>query len=380
MNRRSALRAALVGLPLLALLFYAALNWYTVEEETIWVDAGDAAREDPYLAFTRLLDRLGARAVRARVPSALESLPPRGTLLLASRRLAYMTPERVSRIGSWVDRGGALVLEAEPEGIDDPLLHALGVQRVFPDPDETGRRKGTDARAYAGASAVLPIDWPQFGKTLRARLGTAYGGLRDARVRSDTRELRQGDRVVAMTFASGEGRVTVLPTFAFLRNVQVGEVDHAELGWRLASAQSPAVLYLRMQSPPLLEWVRRDAWPVALAGALLLLLWLARIIPRFGPLEPDPPPARRSLLEHIVASGRFLWARGAGTYLLEAVRERASRAARRRGIPAQPGAARPPAARLDATSFTATVASLQKLEERLARRDATTESRKEGRT
>ena len=32
--------------------------------------------------------------------------------------------------------------------------------------------------------------------------------------------------------------MTVMPSLGFLRNNQVGELDHAELGWRLASLQS----------------------------------------------------------------------------------------------------------------------------------------------
>jgi hypothetical protein len=374
MNRKLALRAALVGLPLVAALLYAALNWYTLEDETIRVRAGELAREDPYLAYGRLLDRMGARTQRAQVPSVLDELPPKSTLVFAARRLAYMTPGRVSRIRDWVDRGGSLVLEYEREAIDDPLLEAFGVKRVYPERDDAKNAQKAAPRDFTGANAVTQIDWPELGKPLRARLGTRWGELRDQRVRSDVREVRQGSRLIALSFDSGAGRVTALPTLAFLRNDNIGDYDHAELGWRLAAMRSPVVLYLRMQSPPLLEWVRRDAWPVILAAALLLLLWLARIIPRFGPLQPEAAPARRSLIEHVVASGRFLWSRGAGPHLVEAVRERALRAARRRGI--SPNALPKEAtasvhARIDPASFTERVAALQKLEERLAQRGKT---------
>jgi hypothetical protein len=374
MSRKLALRAALVGLPLVAFLLYAALNWYTIEDETIRVRAGELAREDPYLAYGRLLDRMGIPAKRAQVASVLDQLPPKGTLVLAARRLAYMTPARVNRIRDWVDRGGSLVLEHEREAIDDPLLEAFGVKRVYPDPDDAKDGKKPAPRDFAAGNAMAEFDWPEFGKRLRARLGTRAGELRDLRVRSNVRELRQGTRLIALAFDSGEGRVTVLPTLSFLRNDNIGDYDHAELGWRLASMRSPVVLYLRMQSPPFMEWARRDAWPVILAAGLLLLLWLGRIIPRFGPLEADPAPARRSLIEHVVASGRFLWSRGAGAHLLEAVRERALRAARRRGISpnALPGEATAGVpARIDPASFTGRVAALQKLEERLAQRGRT---------
>ena len=374
MNRKLAIRAALLGLPLVAALLYVALNWYTLEDETIRVRAGELAREDPYLAYGRLLERMGARAQRAQVPSALDELPRKATLVFAARRLAYMTPDRVNRIRDWVDRGGSLVLEHEPEAIDDPLLDAFGVKRVYPERDEADGARKAAPRDFTAVNAVAEVDWPEFGRRLRARLGTRVGGLRDLRVRSDVREVRQGTRLIALSFVSGEGRVTVLPTLGFLRNDNIGDYDHAELGWKLASLRSPVVLYLRMQSPPFLEWVRRDAWPVVLAAVLLLLLWLARIIPRFGPLEPAEAPARRSLIEHVVASGRFLWSRGAGAHLAEAVRERALRAARRRGIspnalPKEATAGAP--ARMDPASFTQRVAALQKLEERIAQRGRT---------
>jgi hypothetical protein len=380
MNRRSSARIALLVLPLVALLLYAALNWYTIVEEETWVGSSDAAKENPYLAYGRLLERMGVRAVVARTPAALDSLPERGTLVIGDRRLAYMTPDRVRRMRAWVERGGSLVLDVEGEGIDDPLLEAFGVQRVFPERDPRDPKK--NAERFAGVGAVLAFDWPWLGMPMKARLGRPVE-LRDTRVHTQVDELRQGTRLIGTSFPAGEGRFTAMPTIDFLLNGQIGQYDHAQLGWRLASIQSPAVLYLRMTSPPLLEWAQRDAWPVIVAAALLLVLWLARIIPRFGPLEPDAPPNRRSLLEHVVASGRFLWSRGAAAALVEAVRERASRAARRRGLSAQSIGARVPAiatARLDAAAFTSRIASLQKLEEQLARREVPQGFRRKGRT
>ena len=128
MNRKLALRAALVGLPLVAALLYIALNWYTLEDETIRVGAGELAREDPYLAYGRLLDRMGARTERAQVPSVLDALPPKSTLVFGARRLAYMTPSRVNRIRDWVDRGGSLGMPARRSS-HSPESRAAGFHR-----------------------------------------------------------------------------------------------------------------------------------------------------------------------------------------------------------------------------------------------------------
>jgi len=379
MKRKTAIRAALIALPLTAFLLYAALNWYTIEDQEIRIGASEAARQDRYLAYARLLERMGASVRSAAGPSDLEKMPANATLLLANRRLAYMTPQRVRAILEWVDRGGSLVVEAELEEIDDPLLDGLGIARIYPERLKDASPKNMDPRAYTGASAPITIDWPQFGKPLKAQLGTAFGELRDMRVRSDVNELRQGERLVALSFPSGKGRVTVLPRTSFLLNTLIGNYDHAELGWQLVAAQPSVMLFLRMRSPPFLDWLWRDAWPVVAAAALLLVLWLARIIPRFGPLAPDAPPVRRSLVEHVVASGRFLGSRGAGNGLVEAVRERVARTARRRGISTQPIGARAPApaaARLDAAAFTQRIASLQKTEEGLATRESPERTRK----
>jgi hypothetical protein len=375
MTRSTAWKTALVAAPLLAFAAYAALNWFRLEEEPTYSGLGREAREDPYLAYGRLLERMGKPPRLLASPSELESLPHGGTLVIAARRLAYMTPERVRRVAAWVDAGGHLVAEWERNRTDDPLVDAFGVERVFPPPD--GSRpafvpRDFDPGEYATPGQhIVTIDWPWLGGTLRARAGIGSGELLDRRERDGVDQVQQGKRTVAMSFAQGKGRVTLLPSLRFMRNGNIADLDHAELAWRLSSERGPILLYVRLQSAGLLDWIQRDAWPAFAAGALLLALWLLRIIPRFGPLEPDAPAPRRSLLEHLAASGRFLWSRGASAALLDAVRERASRNARRHGISTQSIGAQAPGgvvAPLDAAAFTNRIAALQKLEQELAPR------------
>jgi hypothetical protein len=58
---------------------------------------------------------------------------------------------------------------------------------------------------------------------------------------------------------------------------------------------------------------------------VLLALWLWSIIPRFGPVAPDQPPARRRLLDHLRASGRYFWVKGLRSRLVVAARDAALR-------------------------------------------------------
>ena len=58
-----------------------------------------------------------------------------------------------------------------------------------------------------------------------------------------------------------------------------------------------------------------------IAAAVLLGLWLWRIVPRFGSTLPEAPPARRELREHLAAIGPHQWRSGALAALLSPARE-----------------------------------------------------------
>lgn len=366
MERKTLARTAIVATPLLAALLYAALNWFQFEDMPVWAKAGPEARKDPFLAFERFLVRRGARIDTIDSPTRFAHLPSQATLFIAAHRLAYMTPRNVEAIAAWVERGGHLVAQREAVGTRDPLLDAFGIERKGPPPPQLAPRPQFDP-----GQATLTFEWPGADAPLRAELPTLVG-LRDTRSRTPLASIPFNSRVVGLAFTSGAGRVTVVPAFGFLANAAIGRLDHAELGWLLASeaAAAPRVLlFLRFESPPLGEWIWAEAWTVVIAAGLLIALWLARVIPRFGPLAPEATADRRSLAEHIVASGRFLWARGQRRYLVAAVRERALRFARRRGltereVPAVGGTVE------TAHDFVAAVARLAAIESRLARRGA----------
>ena len=48
-------------------------------------------------------------------------------------------------------------------------------------------------------------------------------------------------------------------------------------------------------------------------------MWLWGATRRFGPIAPDVAAERRSLVEHVTASGHFLWQHGASGALMAAV-------------------------------------------------------------
>jgi hypothetical protein len=134
-------------------------------------------------------------------------------------------------------------------------------------------------------------------------------------------------------YGEGKGRVVMLATDYF-GNHALQAKDHAELllaltALRGAGSHVTIVKYLDMQPWWQLLWDR--FYMLMLGAALLLALALWAAVRRFGPLLPAPAAARRSLMEHIDASGAWLWkADGGRQVLLDAARAETLALVRRR--------------------------------------------------
>jgi Domain of unknown function (DUF4350) len=290
-----------------------AVIWFLLNFEQApareWVGMSGEARRDPYLALERLSKRMGmpARTVRSLVE--LGQLPPQGVLLLPAPRSELARRERI-RLLDWAARGGHLVVEAEPTRIPDPLLDALHV-----------RRKAVRASA---PRKPVEIDWPGAARALRADLPSW-----EVLEAKDPRIAVEGPQgALLLQLAHGKGLVTVVNGFAFLQNRAIGAHDHAELAWRIVGTSGRPAVLLVLNHPEqlsLLTWLRANVPAVIAAAAALLVLWLWRVAPRFGPIAPDPERGRRSLLDHLRASGRFLWNAGQRARLAESAREVALR-------------------------------------------------------
>jgi hypothetical protein len=72
---------------------------------------------------------------------------------------------------------------------------------------------------------------------------------------------------------------------------------------------------------PLWKWLLFEGWRAWVPLALVLLGWLWARTRRLGPEIPTPARERRSLLEHVAASGEHQWRYGDGDRLFEAMRE-----------------------------------------------------------
>ncbi len=323
--------------------------------EPVYSGLQGAAREDPYLALRQLLKRsklpLEEPAVAATPVTKFDNLPAAGTLLLGDRRHLLMTPERVQKIVAWVAAGGHLIVEAEYPGRPDPLLAAFGLSRkdlVRPKPAPKSKSKskaeseGDTSNPSDGAKAESPAPVPQSvkGRARRAAeiaevtlpdggrpLQVEFGAYQNLSVLK-----HEGFHLVAdslglrlVTAVRGAGRVSAISNFDFLvyrgtfdvkevaqQSTHLGKYDHAEMVLRLVRlnphhAQSALRLVWGDDDVSLWQWLVDHAAYALASLALLLAVWLWRVVPRFGPLLSDAAPAEQKLASHLEAVGRFYW-------------------------------------------------------------------------
>ena len=332
-------------------LFFATCERDEVELPRGYV--GEAAR-NRYYAAQQLLSRMGMPAQSFSDVGVLASLPPENSTLVIPTPRRAVDDETSERLMDWVARGGHLVVVTwelwdDPNRNPDRILDAVGVHQYLnqpadapPEPDAKPAPPPDDGDDGSGGDdvdgddgpagdeppaepAIAEVDFPDRDTPLQARFDPRFRlEVSDEAAAAVVLEILDTNGAHFVTVRHGKGLVTGLSDDYFLTQPEIGELDHAELVYRmsrLGGHRGPVWFVYGDQHPSVLHLVLRHAWMVASSALVLLALWLWSASRRFGPIAPDPVPARRELMEHVRAAGRLQWRRGGAGALLAAVRE-----------------------------------------------------------
>ncbi len=224
-----------VGVALLIISIAAFFTFYKiVDMEELGSFKGEA-RSNEYLAFERWLAKLKVPYARVRGATDFDKLElkPGDTILLTDRRFGAMTPQRIQRIFEWVESGGHLIVEPEIGEENDRLLEDYGITS-----DRTGGF--TEVMMEAGMNMMgiskrdIPVRLPHVKGVLNTRQDSSRVG-REEDSFSPRLQVQQkgGKNYLLVNYARGDGSISVIPGFRFLKSRQLGDRDNAEYLWSL---------------------------------------------------------------------------------------------------------------------------------------------------
>jgi len=319
----------LLGLLVTSVLAAWFLGRYERAERELALPPRGEAAYNPLYALRQTLRADGARAEsRQRLDLAAMRLQPHDSVLLFGDPRALSKPDSDALL-AWVERGGHLILRTPAADADDdaaklPIFDALDVtlengkpahclKLAIPGQPEhsefcNGRRFQVD---YDAASNL----WGSDEDYAYARLPYGDGNVdllaeMDFLQNGSNGGNRLRDDALATPPAPPSGGLRDVPHRLLARQILAPNYGHGTI-YLIYSAELPSLwrtLFTR-------------GWPAWLPALLMLLAWLWSRMQRFGPLRASPAGDRRSLLEHVRASGEHLFRYGKSALLYAAMRQ-----------------------------------------------------------
>lgn len=325
---------------LIAGIFAILIEWWVLEnyEYVLGIKKGfykGEAADNQLLALERFLTRHNIKLNKANNLEKILSKLQAQDVLLFDAEIEHFNSQQLQRIQSWVKRGGQLWLLA-PDANEEtrkkwaekqPFLQQFGVYREsFPyDQKFDPEARPENTKKAVNLPAVPPVPsmvWNKeklrlhFRETERLKFQTA--SLSSQQIASDA----QGMRVAQ--FKLEQGTVLFFSEWQWLENAMLGRYDHAYFFWKLLP-QNPSAVWVtdfdmekNTSHPPKIFTEFALFWLSALISLMFLVWHLGH---RFGSILLPPELTRRRLLEHVEASGRFLWQHQQGAGLINEVRE-----------------------------------------------------------
>lgn len=314
----------LLGVPL-AILF---LRTHEKVTETVVLPPQGEASYNPLYVLGQALRADGITVqTRERVDLARMPLAAGDTLVLL-QDTREMPPRTAQALLDWVDRGGHLLLRTQPPGDDDagstqgPLLDRIGVESLF------------HSNACQPFHVVDDPSHVEFCGGRRFSLGFAANAAAERRWGGE-------EGLVFARLRHGQGRIDVLADMEYMRGEAAGttprqrpanasikardglhDLSHRDLTrYLLAPNYGRGTVWLvyGTRPPSLAARIFYQGWPLWVPLLLAILGWLWARAQRFGSALPSPVVERRSLLEHVRASGELLLRFGHGARLYQAV-------------------------------------------------------------
>ena len=306
----ASLLAVLAGI-LFAAWFFSSHEKVEVEE---WVGFRGDARVNPWFAAELLARELGHESESKPELSPGEWMPPETDTLIIQVTPSLATGPELYMLLKWAGEGGHLVW--------------LGPEVVAEEGDDSRWQFGVGVGVARSELYEAMEAQPDAQADFEAGLDSDYAlGVYpyDVRLEVMTEEqdfdvITHGAEIFAARQQWGDGFVSVVANARRFSNDAMKNGDNARLFADVVMGDiEPGKVWVifRTRLTPLWRLIWQAAPYLVISAALIVLLLLWSALPAFGPRVVAGADERRSILEHIHASGLFVW-RHAGRFSLRA--------------------------------------------------------------
>ena len=309
---------------------YSLYDRFEAVESITKITLQGEARKNPLYAARIFLNRMGIPAETKQSLQGLKKLPDSNTVLVINSKRSTLSRQAINDLYAWVQAGGHLITginidedgsyseeyeedndAGEELGSDDPLQDIMQIT--------------TGKRLFLSKATEFSLDLKGSQRTLKIQGHSFYPIISRRDVLSAKNEsiLIKEKRFILRRHID-KGMITLVADLNFMNNREIREADHAEIFWQLVQGlEVPDDVWLihNDEMPALWQLMWNKAWAFIITLLILFLLWLRSASHRFGPMIPKAAEDRRSLLEHIKASGNFYWKHQQKGKLIASTRE-----------------------------------------------------------
>lgn len=302
------MRPFLIGLLVVAGIAVIVGSWYATHErveEERWVGLRGEARINDYHAAELLIRELGFEAESRSTLTPSEWMPdPTDTVVLSLSEAIAIGDER-SVVLDWIANGGHLVLlpPAYSSQAIDSFLAEFSLQLVdIEEPDADSETESIEydneyqiEQSWVSQDIVLTDD-------------------------NDAEVIRSNGMIFAARREYDQGYVTLLADHMPFGNLALDEGDNARLFADVVVGElESGKVWITFEATfsPLWQLIWNAASLLVITLVLFFVLWIWHAMPAFGPKQALELTARRSIIEHIRASGVFAWRKNGGGHLMQ---------------------------------------------------------------
>lgn len=285
------------------------------------------ARTNPFLAAERFLNKMGADTGQH---FDLTEMPGYDTPIIVPAE-SLKSKQIARNLVRWVSEGGHIIYLLDgADSLNDDWGSAWAERRME---RGAGGKKDEDDHPLLTLFEIEVTDRTEpmnrvelHGETLDVHMPGGQGVKSDSWRAGPEAAMKSGpeDASAFLSFYYDSGRITVIGNAYPWRNRFIGKNDHAEFLWEVVSLEGapPAIWLVRGTSISFASLLWSYGWMPLLSLIALIIFWLWRSIPRFGPKIAETEPVSREFSSHLAMSGQFLWKRKAARGLVEPLRRR----------------------------------------------------------